>query len=744
MILKTLHAHVAIVLLSFFAHVASAQQNLDLQVKAFEEKYSVELVLKGFDFGSEPKVMGADADKEKIDEYLPIFLAEFNLYPAEFIKKIGLRKIVLCKQLAFDGQKRSAYPGFVSKILCYDVESGSYNEMYRRSVVHHEFFHLIDYVDDGKVYVDKQWASLNSKDFAYGFSGKRVQGDKTQSLTFNKPGFMNKYSTQGVEEDKAEIFSYLVVSPDLMRPRIQSDPIVAAKVRMMKHLLASYSQTIDDSFWKAAGNVERKGDRGTLPATRPPVLKKRSGTIGSGTTKTPWYVVETGVPGPTILVIGGVHGNEPAGFRAADQIRHWPIETGTLVVLPRLNRLGLEANIRWTPDFRNDRKLRDLNRNFPTKESRTPKTPLAESAWGFVKKHKPDWVFDLHEGFDFHRINSKSVGSSVISFPSEADIARSLVKTVNADIKADLHFDLLATKGPVNGSLARACAEQLGARSFIFETTFKGQPISTRTRQHRLLVSTMLQRIGVTNKSYVDRVAPQKSTTYTRVGVFDGEGANETNFAKLFDANDEFYFAHLGPSDLKPEVIKQFDVLLFPGGSGSKQGKAIGEQGREHIRKFCREGGGVIGVCAGAYLCTSAYSWSLDLVNANVLNKSVEVPGKGKKSLWYRGPATNVDVEITLAAKEIVGSIGMHSVRYQNGPIISPGNHADLPAYEPLAFFRSENGIYEQQKGTMIGAPAIVRSEYGKGIVLAISPHFESTKGLEGSILKSIEHVSGD
>ena len=66
-------------------------------------------------------------------------------------------------------------------------------------------------------------------------------------------------------------------------------------------------------------------------------------------------MIETGVPGPTVLIVGGIHGNEPAGFRAADQVRHWPINRGKLIVIPKLNRLGVEANIRWSPDHRNDR-----------------------------------------------------------------------------------------------------------------------------------------------------------------------------------------------------------------------------------------------------------------------------------------------------------------------------------------------------------------------------------------------------
>ena len=46
---------------------------------------------------------------------------------------------------------------------------------------------------------------------------------------------------------------------------------------------------------------------------------------------------------------------------------------------------------------------------------------------------------------------------------------------------------------------------------------------------------------------------------------------------------------------------------MHPGGSGGEQGRNLDAPGRVEIREFFREGGGYIGICAGAYL-TSAHS----------------------------------------------------------------------------------------------------------------------------------------
>lgn len=242
---------------------ASAQESVEQQVRDFEEKYSLELVLSDYSFRPDQDGISGE-DSSKTAQYLPLLFAEFGLYPPDFVRETGVTQIVLCKHLAYQKQRRAAIPGLRTGILYFDVERGAGHPMYQRSVIHHEYFHLIDYRDDGKLYVDKQWASLNPGDFQYGNGGAQVQDDLSQGLTFDQPGFMNRYSTQGVEEDKAEIFAYLITESALMAKRVVKDPVVAAKVKMMKQLMASFSQSIDQEFWTRATRIERGGSRRSL------------------------------------------------------------------------------------------------------------------------------------------------------------------------------------------------------------------------------------------------------------------------------------------------------------------------------------------------------------------------------------------------------------------------------------------------------------------------------------------------
>jgi len=75
------------------------------------------------------------------------------------------------------------------------------------------------------------------------------------------------------------------------------------------------------------------------------------------------YVHDSGVAGPVVMIVGGVHGNEPAGANAAEVIRRYPITKGKLVVIPRANVTALAADKRLIPDL--DTNLGNLNRNYP-------------------------------------------------------------------------------------------------------------------------------------------------------------------------------------------------------------------------------------------------------------------------------------------------------------------------------------------------------------------------------------------
>jgi predicted deacylase len=476
-----------------------------------------------------------------------------------------------------------------------------------------------------------------------------------------------------------------------------------------------------------------------------------SGILAAGTQwETPYHVIEGSQPGPTVFLTGGLHGNEPAGARAAEQIRHWPILRGRLVVLPRANQPGLRAGTRHLPELAKSEA--DLNRNFPrTGADGEALTDIGRAIWNLVRKHEPDWVIDLHEGYHFHQINSKSVGSTILASRTGTQVTKPAVPRMLAVVNATIedgrkHF--VPLQGTANGSLARAAAERLGAGALILETTTREQPLSLRTRQHRLMVRALFRHLGMVGPKAPTMTRPRGDDRTLRVALYDSGGVGGSgprNVQEVMKTIPRSLTWRIGPSDIREGVLDHFEVVIFPGGSGSKQAAALGIEGRKQVRTFVEGGGGFVGICAGAYLAAANYKWSLKIGDYKTFCEAREIPGIGRKSMWYRGPSSTVEMELTDEGRRILGErAGPFPVRYHNGPIVSPANLSNLPDYQVLAWFRSEVAHYDPQKGTMVNTPAIITGAFGKGRVLSISPHPESSKDLRSMVARGIRWVSGN
>ena len=179
---------------------------------------------------------------------------------------------------------------------------------------------------------------------------------------------------------------------------------------------------------------------------------KRTAKLIAGGTRwaTPCYIQDSGVPGPTVLIVGGVHGNEPAGTYAADAVRHWPITRGKLIVLPRANVPALRAGARRAPNVEKDQA--DLNRNFPRPgKTEPPRGGLAKEIWRLASQHKVGWLLDMHESYDYRHASKKALGGSLIvcrtASAREASVA--MLAAVNATIDdKDKHFVRLPAVWP--------------------------------------------------------------------------------------------------------------------------------------------------------------------------------------------------------------------------------------------------------------------------------------------------------
>ncbi|MCR9198303.1 MAG: putative zinc-binding metallopeptidase [Planctomycetaceae bacterium] len=219
------------------------QRRLNVQILMADEDIRVEL--------STGPVTAVAISGRMADNYLSMLVEEFAVYPPAFVRRAKLKRIVVCQELAYDSQRRAAVPDFEHDTLYLDWQSGASDRHYQRAVMHHEFFHIVDYQDDGFVYDDKVWQQLNPDDFRYGPGGSAVQDDARQS-DFRRPtaGFLTHYSTAGVEEDKAELFAHLIASPLQVAAAVEQDARLDSKVAHLKASLRSFCGDMDAAFWK--------------------------------------------------------------------------------------------------------------------------------------------------------------------------------------------------------------------------------------------------------------------------------------------------------------------------------------------------------------------------------------------------------------------------------------------------------------------------------------------------------------
>lgn len=223
---------------------------------------------------------------------------------------------------------------------------------------------------------------------------------------------------------------------------------------------------------------------------------------------------------------------------------------------------------------------------------------------------------------------------------------------------------------------------------------------------------------------------------FVKVGLLDSPDAQVATEAllPLLERDSRIDWQRVNAVSVRNGILRNFDLLLVPGGSGRLKAGDLGDDGRTMICDFVRAGGGYVGICGGAFLATSGYDWSLGLVDAATLTGMIECGQEGTRSQAARGSGV-VSIEFSGPAREFFSeSSSLRSVQYSSGPIFRRAIRSELPAFVVLAWFRTE--VYEcpSQRGTMVNTPAIIASKFGAGTVLLFSPHPEMTPGMEALV----------
>ncbi|MGM0412905.1 MAG: M99 family carboxypeptidase catalytic domain-containing protein [Pseudomonadota bacterium] len=106
--------------------------------------------------------------------------------------------------------------------------------------------------------------------------------------------------------------------------------------------------------------------------------------------------LDSGVPGPTLLVIGGIQGDEPGGFNAAALlVTRYAIDRGSVWVVPNLN---FESILRRSRGVHGD-----MNRKFADLPPSDPQYKMVKRVKELIRDEEVDAVLNLHDGSGFYR-----------------------------------------------------------------------------------------------------------------------------------------------------------------------------------------------------------------------------------------------------------------------------------------------------------------------------------------------------
>ncbi len=212
--------------------------------------------------------------------------------------------------------------------------------------------------------------------------------------------------------------------------------------------------------------------------------------LRKGTTQaTPIFQNSGRESGQTALIIGGVHGNERAGYLAAEQLARWTPPRGKTVVVPRANAVAVANETREANG--------DLNRQFPV--GKRPTTPLARALWRLIERTQPDVLLDLHESTG--RYIDGKLGQSIAYPPFDGvrSGVNQVVSRLNRSIdRAENRFHARELPRPgtdPSGVLVKRAAFEGRVPAYLIET-YTELELSERVRYHKTLTKGVIQNLS--------------------------------------------------------------------------------------------------------------------------------------------------------------------------------------------------------------------------------------------------------
>ncbi|MCK5820676.1 MAG: hypothetical protein KAH17_02275 [Bacteroidales bacterium] len=216
---------------------------------------------------------------------------------------------------------------------------------------------------------------------------------------------------------------------------------------------------------------------------------------------------------------------------------------------------------------------------------------------------------------------------------------------------------------------------------------------------------------------------PVQENNSILVGVFNGEGASPVCVIETMEAlriDSGITAREISSADIMNGTLAQLDVLIFPGGSGSKEYNNLGELAADKVRDFARvDGKGLVGICAGGYLFSTTPDYhSLQITPAPDIREYYD-RGRGLISFSLNDQGNEIFPELK--------DYDSLFIQYYDGPMFETAGH-ELTV---LGTINTDIATHEGYPHDVSpGKPVLMNGSYGKGKYFINVGHPEATAGM--------------
>ena len=214
--------------------------NLEIYEINTKNKLKYFYAVRPFRLGTQKNIVCSNPNKKDLDAKYKIIHKNLSRYSYNYLKKINLKYIVMCKNLSISELYTAGIPDNVMKTLILDIK---FNENYFERVIHHEVFHVM-HLQHKEVFNEEEWIKFNNSNFKYAECSTCTENIGLEQYKETK-GFFTEYSKSTASEDMAEVYSHMIFLKEREINQIRkSDPILDNKISYIENKI----KEIDNSF----------------------------------------------------------------------------------------------------------------------------------------------------------------------------------------------------------------------------------------------------------------------------------------------------------------------------------------------------------------------------------------------------------------------------------------------------------------------------------------------------------------